>query len=146
MKTKTFLFNIIFLLIFGVLSNPAHCSEKNTATVKIGNNILKLEVASTEAQREKGLMGRTKINPNTGMLFVFDYPQLTNFWMKNMKTSIDIVFISDKKIGKIYYNVPICTTESCPIYPSEKAVKYVIETQAGFCKRNGIKPGMNVQL
>lgn len=105
-----------------------------------------LEIADDVYSRELGLMFRESLLPNNGMIFIFEKPEKVNFWMKNMKIPLDLIFISDNKIAKIYSSVPACKTEDCPGYSSDNNIDYVIETNAGFCKKYGIKSGQIIKL
>jgi len=100
-----------------------------------------LDVASTQASREKGLSGRTGLDQSHGMLFIFSEADNTCFWMKDMKFSIDILwFDQDQKL------VHIAKDASPASYPKESfcsptATKYVIEVAAGTVERLGLKLG-----
>jgi uncharacterized membrane protein (UPF0127 family) len=66
--------------------------------VKIGSQYIVADIARTEAERDKGLGGRDSVGLNEGMYFIFDTPGVYGFWMKDMKFSIDLVWISEGKI------------------------------------------------
>lgn len=68
-----------------------------------------LEVMDTPDKREIGMMGRTELNG--GMVFVFPDTQERGFWMKNCLIPLDIIFLIDNEITKIYRNVPPCSDE-----------------------------------
>src|ERR1700690_2661917 len=67
---------------------------------KIGSNTVKLEVATTEAEIEKGLMYRTSLPEDQGMVFLFTPPRAVNFWMAHCFISLDMLFVRDGKIVK----------------------------------------------
>ena len=62
-------------------------------TLKAGKHLIRAEVASTEAQREQGLMFRRELPKNNGMLFVFDRPARSCMWMKNTALPLSVAFI-----------------------------------------------------
>jgi hypothetical protein len=100
------------------------------------------EAANTPAQWEAGLMNRTSLSENAGMLFVFPLEEQQSFWMKNMRFPLDIVFITaDKHVLEIYQSVPPCTSDPCAEYNSSAPIKYALEVNSGFTERYGIKSG-----
>ena len=115
-----------------------------------------LEVADTEAKRQRGLMFRPSLEPTSGMLFVFDEPGAHPFWMQNCLISIDIIWLDeDGRIADIEGSVPPCKlpgcsppcdSNACPTYPHDGRAKYVIEVVAGFAEAHGLKQGDRVQL
>lgn len=112
-----------------------------------GRHVFTVEIAKTAAQQEKGLMFRTGLKPDQGMLF-WPYPpaggppQNASFWMKNTPTPLDIVFIrADDTIARIAENtVPFSET---PI-PSGEPVGAVLEIVGGRSADLGIAVGDKV--
>ncbi len=113
-----------------------------TYRVTVGNVTVYAEAADTFAEREMGLMNRTYLNEDAGMLFIFPTPQQQSFWMKNMRIPLDIVFITaDNHVLEIYASVPPCTGDPCTLYTSSAPIQYALEVNSGFCARNGIVSG-----
>lgn len=114
---------------------------------KIGaTSRLKLEVASTEREIQEGLMFRTSLPKDAGMVFVFSPPRPVKFWMYHTLIPLDMLFIKDGKIIKIFEQVPPCRSENpqeCPTYPSGPGVTVseVIEVNSGYVRQHGIKLG-----
>lgn len=98
-----------------------------------------VELANTDYDRQRGLMNREKLEENQGMLFVFPYQDTLSFWMKETKLPLDIIFAnSEREIVTIHKNsVPFSHEQ----YRSSKPAQYVIEVNAGFCDKNGIRLG-----
>src|SRR3989344_1383831 len=127
---KNGLFLIIGLVfIFGslylFLQKPAPVQR-----VKIGDKTFTVEVADTDIERAQGLSGRVIPEEGHGMLFVFPEPGLYGFWMKNMRFSIDIVWLDEEfKVIDIEQNVE---PETFPqtFYPPIP-IKYVVEVSSG---------------
>ncbi len=120
-------------------------------TAHIGKNIIKLEVASTPEEIMHGLMYRTSLDKDSGMVFLFKPARPVRFWMYHCFISLDMIFIKDGKIVTISENVPPCKSPNpgdCPTYPEtgDVNVSEVIEVNAGYCKRNGIKEGDTVKF
>jgi uncharacterized membrane protein (UPF0127 family) len=113
-------------------------------------NVVKLEVASTPAEIEHGLMYRTFLPEDCGMVFLFHPPRAVKFWMYHTLISLDMCFVNDGKIVKIFHNCPPCRSEDpsrCPTYPeSEMMVSEVIELNGGYAQRHGIKEGDEVSF
>ena len=126
------------LLLLGV---TAACSADNVGTLHTakGDFTFKIELAKTEAEREKGLMFRTELAPDAGMLFVYPGEQQVSFWMQNTLIPLDMLFIAaDGTVKTIQVNArPYDTT---PI-PSEVPVQYVLEIAGGRSDQIGLKPG-----
>ncbi|MGD0171650.1 MAG: DUF192 domain-containing protein [Halobacteriota archaeon] len=113
-----------------------------TYRVTVGSTTVYAEAADTPAKREMGLMNRTYLNEDAGMLFIFPTQQQQTFWMKNMRIPLDIVFITaDNHVLEIYASVPPCTSDPCALYTSSAPIQYALEVNSGFCSRNGIASG-----
>lgn len=94
----------------------------------------------TDYERARGLMFREKINPDQGMLFIFENESQRSFWMKNMIISIDILWLNkQKRIVHIEEHVPPCEEDPCPSYASKIPAIYVLELKAGSVKENDLK-------
>jgi uncharacterized membrane protein (UPF0127 family) len=100
---------------------------------------LDIEMAVSDEAEEKGLMFRTSMPENSGMLFTFEHEDIRAFWMKNTLIPLDMVFIQkDGKIVNIHDNaVPKDLT---PIYSSGPA-NAVLEINGGRAAQLGLKPG-----
>lgn len=106
-----------------------------------------VEVAATEAERARGLMNRSFLPPDQGMLFIFQDEDVRNFWMWNTLIPLDMIFVSaDKKIMYIRDNVQPCLTNDCPSYGSMYPAKYVVEVNGGFCKQNQVYEGQYIEI
>ncbi len=113
--------------------------------VTIGKTTVYAEAANTPAEHETGLMNRTSLNENAGMLFVFLTEQNQSFWMKNMHISLDIIFITtDKHVLDVYQSAPPCITDPCVSYMSNAPIRYALEVNAGFSEQHGIASGDTV--
>lgn len=114
--------------------------------VIINNYTVNVELALTNEERQKGLMGRENLNDDEGMLFVFEEEKEHDFWMKNMIISLDMIWIdSDGKVVHVEKQVPPCE-ENCIIYSSSIPAKYVLELNSGSAKRLSIENGIEIQL
>lgn len=98
-----------------------------------------VSLAQTEAARARGLMYRTFLAPQEGMLFIFDKDGIYPFWMKDTLISLDILWLSaEKRVVHIETQTLPMSTRS--LVPSAKS-RYVLEVVGGTAKRLGIKVG-----
>ncbi len=117
-----------------------------TAQAVIHNRKIDLEVARSPQEEEIGLMYRTNLPENRGMLFVFDPPRPVLFWMKNTLIPLDMVFLYQGKVRKIASKVPPCKQETCPTYGSNDRIDQVIELKSGRAAELGLKVGDSIQV
>jgi uncharacterized membrane protein (UPF0127 family) len=108
---------------------------------------VKAEVKDTLEDRALGLMFREKLDEDKGMLFIFEKPDTYSFWMKNMKISIDIIFLNEnKEIVSIHEKVLPCFSDPCPMYGPDEPSLYVVEVQEGFSKKHGLEEGQKIEF
>lgn len=106
--------------------------------IEIGKQRYKVEVACTEEDRIKGLQGRESLDEDKGMLFVFDEPDTIDFWMKDTKIPLDIIFINeDMEVISVYQGEP--ENENIA---EEDDVQFVLEVNQG----SGIKEGDELDI
>ncbi|WP_373532390.1 DUF192 domain-containing protein [Vampirovibrio sp.] len=117
-----------------------------TTELRIGPKTYLLEVASTPKQTELGLMYRTVLPQNSGMLFRFAETRPVAFWMKNTRIPLDMLFVKSGKIVNIAHQAQPCHQEPCPVYPSGLPVDMVIELPGGTALKDQIKAGSLIQL
>lgn len=136
---------LFFVFIFTELNNTQTEEISKSVVLTVNSVSINALVADTDYSRTKGLSGRNFLAPTEGLLFVFDKESYQGFWMKEMKFSIDIVWLNkDKKIVHIEHNV---SPETYPkiFYPNNEfnaePSLYVLETNANFFKNNNIKVG-----
>jgi len=130
-----------------VLAAPAHAApglpvETITIDTKTGPHSFTVEIAADEESREKGLMYRTAMAPDAGMLFDFQTPQLVSFWMENTVLPLDMLFVrADGTVARIKANATPYSRENIP---SGEPVQLVIELNAGRAAALGITEGAKV--
>ncbi len=154
--------NILIILLTSLLAVGCNLSTQApyTTKLKVKNVSLNVEVVNTPEKITLGLSGREKFKENQGMLFDFN-PQLTtetakaagihpNFWMKDMKFDLDIIWIKDKKIVGVTKNVPKPSpgqkNQDLPLYPAPKPIDMVLEVVAGWSEKNKIEIGDEISL
>lgn len=109
---------------------------------KIGDNTFILEECK---DFPKGLSEREHLLDNEGMLFNFKEPGYKSFHMKGCLIPLDILFIKDNKIEKIYHSCNPCDLNECEKFEHESA-DTVIELKGGTCRKNNISEGLIYRL
>jgi uncharacterized membrane protein (UPF0127 family) len=101
-----------------------------------------VEIADSDPVRQRGLMFRTSLAPNEGMIFVFPGVGSYPFWMKNTLIPLDMLWLDPRgRVVSIARSVPPCKADPCPSYPPDADALYVVELVAGFAIRHGVKVG-----
>lgn len=109
-----------------------------TVEMKLGTRTYKLEVAATDADRQKGLMQRDTMPEDHGMIFVFPDEAERAFWMKNTRIPLDILYIAaDGRVVSIKQMKPYDLNTT----PSDGPAKWAIELNKGQAAVAGVKPG-----
>jgi uncharacterized membrane protein (UPF0127 family) len=109
---------------------------------KSGVQVFSVEMATTEEEKQTGLMHRKELPDGKGMLFDFSPEQQISMWMKNTYISLDMIFIrADGRILRIAENTEPLSTK---IVSSGGLAKGVLEVIAGTAKKYGIQPGDRV--
>jgi len=131
----------VFLLLCA--AGCAGAKPKTSApAVELHGHRFTTELATDDASREHGLMMRTELAPDHGMLFVFPDTQPRWFWMKNTLIPLDILYFgADRKLVSMQLDVPPCKADPCPSYPSDTPARYVLELPAGTARRIGVATG-----
>jgi uncharacterized membrane protein (UPF0127 family) len=126
----------------------AIASLLRTADLEIGSQTLRVEIAETEKEREKGLMGRAKLADGEGMLFVFQTSETLSFWMKGTLIPLSIGFFDREKrlINTAEMPPPSQASQTLPVYQSASPAQYALEAPQNWFKKNKITPGMKFTL
>lgn len=106
--------------------------------IEIGDREYNVTCARTEEERIKGLQGVTELKDDEGMLFFFEEPDTIDFWMKDTKIPLDIIFIDDDmEVISIYQGEPESETIA-----EEDGVRFVLEVN----QNSGIKEGDELDI
>jgi uncharacterized protein len=125
--------------------------EFATGTLQIHGNeqvhTLRIEIAETDEQRERGLMYRTHMPEDAGMLFIYPSEVQGGFWMFNTHIPLSLAYLNrDRVIFQIVQMEP-CESEfatMCPAYPSRRPYQYGLEVNQGYFEARGIAPGARI--
>jgi uncharacterized membrane protein (UPF0127 family) len=124
---------------------PAQGGEPNSLAIitSNGRHTFEVEIADTDASRERGLMDRRYMAPDHGMLFEFDRDEPQSFWMKNTYIPLDMIFISPA--GVVTHIVANAEPLSERVIPSGGPCKAVLELNGGTAASIGLKVGDKVR-
>ena len=124
-------------------STTAPDMQFDTVAATIKDKPFTLEIADTDAKRERGLMFRKSMPADHGMIFVFDAPDNYRFWMKNTWIPLDIVFLDET--GKVLEIEPRKANDLTSMGPDDPS-HYVIELNAGAAANIGLAKGDHIEL
>jgi uncharacterized protein len=113
-----------------------------TIVSESGSHHFKIEVAETPAQMEQGLMFRTSLAPDAGMLFIYPRPTVATMWMRNTMIPLDMLFVDAR--GRIVNIHQRAVPQSLDVISAAEPVRAVIELNGGTVARLGIEPGDRV--
>lgn len=112
-------------------------------TLKINNKTVCLEVADDDKSMNKGLMKRSELKNNNGMLFIWKHARKSCMWMKNTWINLDVAFITE---GFTIDSIYSMTANTLNTHCSEKEINYAIEMNQGWFKDNDISKGQSINL
>ncbi len=151
-KHSIFAACVLLLLVFssGCLSLQPASSAPSFRTLSFANATLSVEMAATKAQIETGLMGRTSLGGRSGMLFDMGSGRTApSFYMYRTLIPLDAIFLDENMYVVDIQSMTPCASEdsrACKIYTSRVPARYVLEVNAGFADKNGIKIGDKANL
>jgi uncharacterized membrane protein (UPF0127 family) len=138
------LLGLILLVQPAPAQQPLQTFSKGELTIETASGPKKftIELATTEQQREQGLMYRTRMAADAGMLFIYPGEQPIAMWMKNTYIPLDMVFIgADGTIRNIQERA---VPQSLATIASDGLAKATLELNGGIVDKLGIKPGDKV--
>src|SRR3989344_2583652 len=127
---------LIFLPLF-LLSCMTNQNEQEGFTkiiLRAGDKEIPIlvEVADDLDEHRIGLMNRTELPADRGMLFVFEQPQILSFWMKDTLIPLDILFFDEEGNFLNTQTMDPCMADPCPVYSSSGLATYALELVSGF--------------
>ena len=137
----------IFIGIAGIIFVPDEIKNKpldfDMGTIKIGNSIINVEIAESDAERQRWLMFRNEEFPlNSAMILVYPKSDLYALWLLNIQYNLDIMWFNEE--GKLVYlikNAKPCENPLDPhncTYKTTVPAKYIVVSTEGFIKENNI--------
>ncbi len=136
-------FLILALSAMVFYSEYQKVADENSITIITGAGAMKIraEFAKTPDQLAKGLMNRTSLPADTGMLFIFPDEKPRSFWMKDTLIPLDLLFISSTGRVNEMTTMQPCNENPCPSYESKTPAKYVLEINSGAAAKRNIIEG-----
>ena len=126
----------------------AACASAREPWVELDGKHYAVEIANTDATRERGLMFRKRMDSGRGMLFIHDRQEPLAYWMKNTLIPLDILFFDNqRRLVAQQRDVPPCTLgDACPAYPSDAPARYVLELNAGQAAKIHLQNGAQLRI
>ncbi len=124
------------------LSAPALSGQ--TKVILCDTEVL-VDIADTDALREKGLSGRNTLKEGTGMLFVFETADRYGIWMKDMKFPIDIIWI-DEAMHIVSIETKVAPSTYPAVFKPTVASTYVLELPSGFSSAHNLMVGGKIRI
>jgi uncharacterized protein len=138
----------VALALLCALAHPAVQAQQapqprlETVELTAGMHVIKAELAVTPTQQAVGMMMRTEMGANEGMLFVNSESAPRCFWMRNTLLPLSIAFISDD--GTIV-NIAEMQPRSDQSHCSTQPVRYALEMNKGWFAKRGLQPGFRLR-
>jgi uncharacterized membrane protein (UPF0127 family) len=136
---------VMLVILSGCGSKPEPESDIGIRNVTLPDGTaIAAELKVTPQQQEIGMMFRTELAHDRGMLFVNAQPRQVAYWMHNCNFPLDIIFIGpDHRVVEIAENAPPCHAEpaQCPNYGGHVPSQYVLEINGGDGAKHGVKEG-----
>ena len=132
----------------GLEPSPQPVVPKGThpgrVTLQVAGRPVVVELAVTAAERNQGLMHRTSLGADAGMLFLFTDDRPRTFWMRNTLIPLDIIFLdADGSVQNVAAGEP---GVEVPGYMSRRPARMVLELNAGWAAAHGLKPGDRIEV
>ncbi len=138
-RAATFLLSLLFCVAVTAQTGP---QKLPSIRLNAGIHNIQAEVAQSPGERSIGLMFRTAMGANEGMLFAFEEPGQQCFWMKNTLLPLSVAFIGDD--GGIV-NIESMKPQTLDSHCSVKPVRFVLEMNEGWFAKRGIKAGAKLR-
>ena len=141
-------FVCVWLLTACGPATPVALPEPKTVNdwfaIKVGSTSVDMQLAVRTAEMQKGLMGRTDLQDNQGMLFVYRTAQQMSFWMHNTPSALDIGYFSGDGVLREVY--PMYPYDETPVPSMRSDIQYALELKQGGFAKLGLKLGDRLDL
>jgi uncharacterized protein len=129
------------LLALVLASAPALAQQLPVLQLNAGMHLIRAEVAADFASRAQGLMYRSSMPSNAGMLFIFDEAATHCMWMKNTLLPLSVAFLDEK--GTVI-NIEDMKPQTEDSHCARRPARYALEMNGGWFAARGIKPGSRI--
>ena len=136
-----------FIGLAGIIFVPDEIKNKpldfDKGTIKIGNSVINVEIAESDAERQRWLMFRNEVFPlNSAMILVYPKSDLYALWLLNIQYNLDIMWFNEE--GKLVYLIRDAKPCENPLdphnctYKTNVPAKYIVVSNEEFIKKNNI--------
>lgn len=112
--------------------------------IAIGDKVLRLQLAVTGPEMERGLMGRRALGADEGMVFLFPKPQRLSFWMRNTPLPLDIGYFD--AAGRLREHYPLYPFDETSVVSRADDLQFAVEVNQGWFRANAVKGGALLDL
>jgi uncharacterized membrane protein (UPF0127 family) len=134
----------IFKIIFILILTNSFLQAMEKIEISINDKKLIAEVAKTQEEKNLGLMNRSSLGENEGMLFVFEKPRRVGFWMKDTSIPLDIAYLNaEGVILEIYHLIPYSRSS---VQSKSDQICYALEVNKDWFSKNGFKIGEKIKF
>jgi uncharacterized membrane protein (UPF0127 family) len=112
--------------------------------IKVGDKVVRMQLAVREDEMMRGLMERTNLGRDEGMLFVYAHPQRMSFWMRNTPTPLDIGFFDAS--GNLQEIYPMYPFDETSVSSHGTGLSFALEMNQGWFRENAVRPGAKLDL
>ena len=142
--------SLLISLLASCGSGSASFSDINTQEVTLpGGQTIHVERMIAAEDQMRGMMFRTSLAPDRGMLYVHERPGLYTYWTYQYEIPLDMIWMdTSREIVELVENVPPCHTAAsqCPRYGGKKVARYHLELAAGMAKKYGLAVGQKLDF
>jgi len=146
---------IFFTGLFGILFIPDEIKNKsldfNKGTIKIDNSVITVEIAKSDAERQRWLMFRSdEYDSKNGMILVYPKSDLYALWLLNIQYNLDLIWFDE--MGNTVYTIENANPCKNPLNPHDctfktiKPAKYILVSTTGFIQKNNITNNSNMTI
>ncbi len=132
---------VAFLLSCSPPSGPAVLIDTSSGTTRF-----RVEIAETDEARGRGLMGRTELEDDAGMAFIWAADTSSPFWMKDTLVPLTVAFISEGGEILAALDMEPCRADPCPLYDPHLTYRMALEATRGAFTRWGVRVGDRARL
>jgi uncharacterized membrane protein (UPF0127 family) len=141
-----FLAGAFLILMLRLEAEPDVAAVLPTGILEVNGRSIMVELALTAGSQSRGLSYRDGLDPDRGMLFVYDSPRIQRFWMHEMRFPLDMVFINGDEVVDVAANVPHPQGGLPKIVTSSVRADKVLEINAGKAEEWGVRKGTVVNM
>lgn len=112
--------------------------------IKVGDRVVRMQLAVLEQEQEHGLMERTDLAADAGMIFIYGTTQRMSFWMHNTPTPLDIGFFTPA--GELEEIYPLLPFDERTVRSHDDHLQFALEMNQNWYREHGVKPGAKIDL